>query len=88
MGSYEARHWENISMLPARNGVQKGLRMFIDMEVYEFVDFHMCSNGVKLRIGPSSEKLILGQGGIYLRPGKTLPHSGAFWSVGAHKGGK
>ena len=59
-------------MVNARHGVQKGLRMLLDMEVYEYAEFHMGSSGLKLKIGPSPEKKILGAGGIYIRPGMSI----------------
>ena len=72
VGSYERRHWQNIPMVNARNGVSKGLRMLMDMEVYEYAEFHMGSTGLKLKIGPSSDKKILSFGGIYVRPGISI----------------
>ena len=63
--------WKGELLGQALHGISKGLRMFIDLESYEYADYYMTGSlGFRMALGYAAiEKPIIGQYGFYIAKG-------------------
>ena len=62
--------WSNKLLGHARNGISKGIWMFLDLEAYEYADYVRAgSTGLRICIGHADDKQTIGQYGSLIRTG-------------------
>ena len=62
-------YWHNIPKGFARNGIQNGLKVILDVENYDYAYFPRGAKGFRAVVGDSRDKAVINQKGFYIAAG-------------------
>ena len=68
---YTGDHFHNIPR-GAKNGLQNGLKLVIDVEHYDYGYFPRGARGLRVALSAATDQAVINQDGFYVSPGRLI----------------